>query len=115
MAHLDTYSVPANLFSVPDTRSESEIPQKSDVFLYSYHSPSVAKELVETAQALVYPRGKGIYATDETPDAIEGVLAAALGDEAAGKKWTAEEHRERRKRWREVAYTSVSNGKCSMC
>ena len=40
-------------------------------YLYPHHSPAIAKSLIETAQALVNPRGKGIYATDETINAIE--------------------------------------------
>ena len=63
-------------------------------FLYPHHPPDVAKQLIETAQALVYPRGVGIYATDETPEGIEARLSAAADVKGEGKPLTEEEKRE---------------------
>ena len=74
-------------------------------YLYPHHSPAIAKSLIETAQALVNPRGKGIYATDETIDAIETRLAATEG--IVGKLYTNAEKRERRRRFRECLYESL--------
>lgn len=47
--------------------------------LYPHHSPAVATSLITTAQALVNPRGKGIYATDKTIDGIEARMLPAEG------------------------------------
>ena len=79
-------------------------------FLYPFHPPEIARDLISTAQALVNPRGVGIYATDESPDAIEARLVAALGEEGAGKQWSEEEKRERRRRWRECLYEALPTG-----
>lgn len=81
-------------------------------FLYPHHSASVAKILISTAQALVNPRGKGIYATDETPEGIEARLVAAAGEDGKGKVWTEAEKKERRRRWRECLYESLPTGHC---
>ncbi|KAF9464163.1 aldolase [Collybia nuda] len=107
MSQITTYSTPANLFSVPDVASNQT--PRPDVFLSSRYSPSVARELIETARALVNPRGKGIYATDETPEAIEAVLRGASTGAEKDKQWSVEENRDRRKRWRESAYEALSN------
>lgn len=85
---------------------------RGTAFLYPHHSPDVAQELIDTARALVYPRGVGIYATDETPDGIEARLHAAAGEEGKEKAWTEEEKRERRKKWRACLYESLPTGKC---
>lgn len=79
-------------------------------FLYPHHSPDVAASLIATAQALVNPRGRGIYATDETPKGIEARLIAAHGEEGEAQTWTEEEKRDRRKRWRECLYESLPTG-----
>jgi hypothetical protein len=80
--------------------------------LYPHHSLSIAKELIDTAYALVHPRGKGIYATDETPEGIEArLVAAAAVSGQADKIWTDEEKRERRRRWRTCLYESIPSGK----
>lgn len=84
---------------------------KQSSFLYPHHPPEVARELITTASALVHPRGVGIYATDETPDGIEARLVAAHGKEGAGKEWTEEEKKERRRRWRECLYETLPTGK----
>lgn len=93
-------SAPTNLFYTPDLASKY-----TDVFLYPYHSPSVARELIDTAHALVNPRGKGIYATDEAPEVI-----AAMLDANKGQKKSEEELNDQRKRWRVGSYESISNG-----
>jgi fructose-bisphosphate aldolase class I len=109
MSQIATNSPPYDLFSTPDLSSDQ--PPRLDVLIYPRQSPSVARELIETARALVNPRGKGIYATDETPDAIEAALRGASVGAEKDKQWSAEENRDRRKRWRESAYESLSNGK----
>ncbi|PAV17536.1 aldolase [Pyrrhoderma noxium] len=76
-------------------------------FLYPHHSEEAALELIATAQALVNPRGVGIYATDETPEGIESRLAAALGKGGSDKVLSEEEKRERRRRWRECLYETL--------
>ncbi|KAG6903256.1 hypothetical protein C0995_000151 [Termitomyces sp. Mi166 len=80
-----------------------------DVLVYPFHSPAVANDLIATARALVYPRGKGIYATDETPDGIAAVLHAAAGETGEAKLGTDEGEKEKRKRWREAAYNAISS------
>ena len=81
-------------------------------FLYTYQSPQVASELIATANALVSPRGRGIYATDETPEGIEARLEAA-SDEIGlkkGKELTDDEKAERRKKWRICMYENLPKG-----
>ncbi|KAF9221642.1 aldolase [Gyrodon lividus] len=75
-------------------------------YLYPHHSATVAKSLIATAQALVNPRGRGIYATDETIDGIEARLVAAEGVEDS-KVYTDAQKRDRRRRWRECLYESL--------
>ena len=110
-----TYSSPHNLFSVPDISSEVSRDQISGwegikVALAPHHSHLVAHELISTAISLVNPRGKGVYATDESPDAMDGLLIAAAG-EGPAPQFTEEEKREKRKRWREVVYEAAPSGK----
>ncbi|KIJ17961.1 fructose-bisphosphate aldolase [Paxillus involutus ATCC 200175] len=76
-------------------------------YLYPHHSAAVAKSLIATAEALVNPRGKGIYATDETIDGIEARLLAAEDVEDQPKVYTDAQKRERRRRWRECLYESL--------
>ncbi|KAF5382762.1 hypothetical protein D9615_002798 [Tricholomella constricta] len=104
---LTTSSFPTNLFSTPDLHSRSQIEGKADVFLRPNHSSAVASKLIETARELVYPRGKGIYATDETPEAIAVVLHDAADEDVKQKQWTEDEERDRRRRWREAAYNAI--------
>jgi len=101
---LNTKGTPGYTFTatVPaDTGSDTD----ANAYLYPHHSPAVAKSLIETAQALVNPRGKGIYATDETIDGIETRLGAAQG--IVGKLYTDAEKRERRRRFRQCLYESL--------
>lgn len=79
-------------------------------YLYPHHSPAVAASLIATAEALVNPRGKGIYATDETIEGIEVRLLAAEGIEGKSKVYTDTQKRERRRRWRECLYESLPSG-----
>jgi fructose-bisphosphate aldolase class I len=109
MAHTNINSAPTNLFSTPDLASNHT--PHPDVFLYPYHSPSVAHELIDTANALVNPRGKGIYATDESPDVVAAMLEAAAHDANKGQKRTEEELNDQRKRWRVASYESLSSGR----
>lgn len=83
-------------------------------YLYPHHSPVVAKQLIETAQALVYPRGVGIYATDETPEGIEARLSAAADVKSEVEPLTEEEKKERRKNWRACLYGSLPTGGCGI-
>ncbi|KAG8214556.1 fructose-bisphosphate aldolase [Butyriboletus roseoflavus] len=76
-------------------------------YLYPHHSPAVAASLIATAEALVNPRGKGIYATDETIEGIEARLLAAEGIEGKSKVYSDAQNRERRRRWRECLYESL--------
>ena len=79
-------------------------------YLYPHHSPAVAISLIATAEALVNPRGKGIYATDETIEGIEARLLAAEGLAGKSKVYTDAQSRERRRRWRECLYESLPTG-----
>ncbi|KAF8895544.1 fructose-bisphosphate aldolase [Infundibulicybe gibba] len=112
MSNLNTSSSPANLFSVSGSVAGAghRAAIQPGLFLQSYHSSSIASELIAIANALVNPRGKGIYATDETPDAIEATLVAAAGRDVGEKtNPTADEIKKRRKAWRECAYASISS------
>ncbi|EJU01754.1 aldolase [Dacryopinax primogenitus] len=75
--------------------------------LFPHHSPSTAHQLIATAHALVHPRGRGIYATDETPDGIHARLAASAAPGQL-KTFTDEEQTARRKAWRETLYSSLN-------
>ncbi|KAF5314989.1 hypothetical protein D9619_006986 [Psilocybe cf. subviscida] len=110
-----TYTLQHNLFAVPDTVTERAAESltgkisnpNAHMLLYPHHSSIDAHALAATALALVTPRGKGIYATDEAPDAMAAVLDAALGQGDGAvkspekRKRTDEEERERRIKWRE--------------
>ncbi|KAL5512660.1 hypothetical protein ACEPAG_2926 [Sanghuangporus baumii] len=87
--------------------NNADLQEPKKLFLYPYHSPETARDLIGTAQALVNPRGVGIYATDEAPDGIEARLVAALGEQGAGKQWSEDEKKERRRRWRECLYETL--------
>lgn len=105
-----TGSAPANLFSVPDLAEELGT---HDVFLYPIHSPAVAKGLMETARALVEPRGRGIYATDEASDAVHGMFVQAsvsAGAKGEVRSKEGEDETARRRRWREFSCSSVPSG-----
>ncbi|KAF8585101.1 aldolase [Ramaria rubella] len=73
--------------------------------LYPHHQSATARKLIQTAHALVNPRGKGIYATDETIEGIAARLAAATSGEK--KEWSVEEQRERRRDWRKCLYDTL--------
>jgi fructose-bisphosphate aldolase, class I len=77
----------------------------TSTFLFPHQTP--LEHLISTAQALVHPRGRGIYATDETPELIESLLSGA---EATTHTYTEDEKRNRRKQWRQDAYKSLSSG-----
>ncbi|KAI0036521.1 aldolase [Vararia minispora EC-137] len=98
---LDTVSTPGYTFATSGTAEKTSSP------LYPHHTPVVAKELIDVATALVSQRGRGIYATDETPEGIEARLAAASGGKVQSQAFTEEEKRERRRRWRECLYESM--------
>ncbi|KAF9454796.1 aldolase [Macrolepiota fuliginosa MF-IS2] len=99
-------SVPPNLFAVPDLTSELP-PLHLDVFLQPYWSPHVAHELITTANSLVNPRGKGIYATDESPNVMQALFDGVPLNNHEERVWSEAENRERRKKWRECAYKAV--------
>ncbi|KAH7921778.1 aldolase [Leucogyrophana mollusca] len=102
---LNATATPGYTFSASAPASAAAADTDPTSFLYPHHPAHVARELVATAQALVHPRGKGIYATDETPEGIEARLLAA--STAAGKVFSDAEKRERRRRWRECLYESL--------
>lgn len=102
---------PLNLFASRDLPSQYPRPLSPDVFLQPFLSPHAAHDLIKTAGALVYPRGKGIYATDESPDVIQALFDGVPLNDREERTWSSEENRERRKEWREFAYDAVSNGK----
>lgn len=108
------YSLPHNLFSVPDIHPEVNRDAISghgniQVFLYPFHSPFEAHELIAVANALVNSRGKGVYATDESPDAMD-VLLNAVTPDGLKKHLTGAENTERRKKWKESMYNAVPSG-----
>lgn len=112
------YTRPHNLFATPDispdaNRDAWRQPGDVQVFLYPYYSKFDAHELIKIATALVNPRGKGIYATDEAPYAMDDLLDSLNDDPTLKKRRTEEENRERRKKWKECMYNAVSNGMCS--
>jgi len=111
------YTLPHNLFSVPDIspeRGEDAVSGHGNVpvFIHPYHSEFDAHELIAIASALVSPRGKGIYATDESPDAMVELLNAASGEDpkVVAKQFTEEQNKERRKKWRESVYNAAPSG-----
>ncbi|KZV63496.1 aldolase [Peniophora sp. CONT] len=74
--------------------------------LYPFHKPGLAAELISTANSLVNPRGRGIYATDETPEGIAARLNACNPSSASWSDSDAEA-KERRRAWRECLYSSM--------
>lgn len=75
-------------------------------FLQSHHSSTVAQELIKTAKTLVGPRGRGIYATDESPWTIHETLG--IVDKPENEK------KQMRESWRKAAYENVSNGELNI-
>lgn len=110
MSNLNAAATPGYTFSDSEHTPPKSYGGTDTSFLYSHHSSAVAEDLVKTAQELVNPRGKGIYATDETPEGIEARLVAAHGEEGKGKSYTRDEWKERRRRWRECLYESLPTG-----
>ncbi|KAJ3985007.1 fructose-bisphosphate aldolase [Lentinula detonsa] len=109
----NTFSSPKNLFTSSDNALD-QLDTQLDLgtFLDSHLSPSVAKELITTAQALVSSRGRGIYATDESPEAMDALFQAAEAgdsDEQGPKTYSDSERRERRKEWKKDAYEVMSS------
>jgi len=104
---LNATSTPGYTFAASGGEAAAAADSEPLSYLYPHHSPAVATSLIATAQALVNPRGKGIYATDETIDGIEARLLAAEGLEGKSKVYTDQQNRERRRRWRECLYESL--------
>ncbi|TIA70386.1 hypothetical protein E3P92_02819 [Wallemia ichthyophaga] len=69
-------------------------------------------QLKNTATALV-EHGKGIYATDETTEAISARLAAAEGPNS--KQYNPDEEKQRRYEWRKCLYESLPTDHISGC
>lgn len=116
MSPENIYTRPHNLFATPDispdaNRDEWRQPGDVQILLYPYYSTFDAHELIKIARALVSPRGKGIYATDEAPYAMDDLLASLDEDPTLKKSRTEEEKRERRKKWRECMYSATPTGK----
>ncbi|KAG1751221.1 fructose-bisphosphate aldolase [Suillus lakei] len=97
---LNTTSTPGYTFAASGGTASASDAVDPISYLYPHHSTA-------TAQALVNPRGKGIYATDETIDGIEARLVAADGKEGESKVYTDAQKRQRRRRWRECLYESL--------
>jgi len=74
-----------------------------NIIIYPHHSQYDTNGLIANAHAIVNPRGKGIYATDEAPDAMDALL-----DD--GKKYNDDGRKERRKKWKECVYGAVNSG-----
>jgi len=85
--------------------STSADPTQDRSPLYPNHPLSVAKTLISTANYIVNPRGKGIYATDETPEGIEARLRTAEG--ANPGEYSEDQKRERRMKWRADLYDTM--------
>jgi len=62
-----------------------------------------------TALALVNPRGKGIYASDESPYVMTAILNTVKYDGEKKQTFSPEEDKERRKKWREFAYDAIQS------
>ena len=118
---LNTTQITGYKFAVEPDGGSSSFPsnaglsvQPSDntnAFLYPYHSIQDSLSLIEIANTLVNPRGKGIYATDEAPEGIDERLAAAEELEGkTGKVWSVDERRDRRKQWRVCLYGDMPTG-----
>ncbi|KAF8442964.1 fructose-bisphosphate aldolase [Boletus edulis BED1] len=103
---LNTTSTPGYTFAASEGATASTDSEPLS-YLYPHHSPALAASLIATAEALVNPRGRGIYATDETVEGIEARLLAAEGIELKSKVYTDAQNRERRRRWRECLYESL--------
>ncbi|TDL16604.1 hypothetical protein BD410DRAFT_844266 [Rickenella mellea] len=104
-------SIPIDSISNSNNSQPTRPSISSQSFLYPHHPPDIATQLISTANSLVHPCGRGIYATDETPEAIETRLFAAAntGDDGKDMKtFSDEQKRERRRRWRECLYESLS-------
>jgi len=63
-----------------------------------------------TALALVNPRGKGIYATDESPDVMTAILNAVV-DDGSEKQISEEENKAMRRKWKAFAFKAISSGR----
>lgn len=77
----------------------------SKVFIHSHHSPYEAHELMQIATDLVAVKGKGIYASDEAPDIMDKLLSNTEKTPS-----TEEQKKEKRKAWKEAAFSSLNSG-----
>ncbi|KAF8798800.1 aldolase [Phlegmacium glaucopus] len=113
MSHINTDRTSHNLFSVPgrgNSESLSSSRQGSNqLFVNEYHSAVDAQELMATALALVNPRGKGIYASDESPDVMTAILNTVVAD-GSEKQVNEEENKARRRKWKAFAFNAISSG-----
>ncbi|KAH9480534.1 Fructose-bisphosphate aldolase 5, cytosolic [Psilocybe cubensis] len=112
MSPENIYTRPHNLFATPDispdaNKDEWRQPGDVQILLYPYYSKFDAHELIKIARALVNPRGKGIYATDEAPYAMDDLLASLDEDPKLNKTRSEEDKRERRKKWRVCMYSAA--------
>ncbi|TIA90564.1 hypothetical protein E3P99_01509 [Wallemia hederae] len=81
-------------------------------FAKSATKSNFESELRNTAISLVQ-QGKGIYATDETTEAISARLAAAEG--ANSKQYTTDQEKQRRYEWRKCLYETLPTDYISGC
>lgn len=105
---MSSFDLTHNLFATPDQPSDS--PADLMIFLDPSYSPSLAQDLISIAQSLVNPRGRGIYATDESPDVIHAAFAGASDQKGEEMFRADEESKEKRRRWRRLSYEAVSSG-----
>jgi len=129
MQYINTYTMPCNLFSVPDIHPEKwedEFNQhgKQPVFLSPNYSPVVAHELIDLAKSLV-AEGKTILSTEDWPYELDESIKAAA---TMAKKGRAEylsnvqlKHhhvlngeeelsmQEKRRAWRETLYKYIDS------
>jgi len=130
MQGINTYTMPCNLFSVPDIRPEKwedEFNQhgKETVFLSPNYSPVVAHELINLAKSLL-AGGRTILSTEDRPYELDESIKVAATMAKKGRAGylsniqvkqhhvlNGEEElvmREKRKAWQERLYQSVDSG-----
>ena len=110
MSHKKRDSTSHNLFVIPDRVNTGSRQGDNQLFIHEYHSVAGAQELMTTALALVNPRGKGIYASDESPDVMTAILNTVKDDGNEEQTFSAEEDKEKRKKWKEFAYDAIQSG-----
>jgi hypothetical protein len=111
----DSHSTPHNPVSVPGhsySVNDSRLGCDNQFFVHGYLSVLDAQELTATALALVNPRGKGIYDSDESPDAMTAILnTLAVVDDDDENQFCETNDKEKRRKWKEFAYKAIPSGR----